>query len=90
MNQNFDAEEFYVTNDADFLASIFTTNLAFLGINWKQMLGRPTITIVATHNHLGNSATNKIKLIASAFLFQKPLVWVSTVSWLQVKENFYF
>lgn len=60
MNQNFDAEEFYVTNDADFLASIFTTNLAFLGINWRQMLGRPTITIVATHNHLGNSATNTL------------------------------
>ncbi|XP_063989272.1 probable phosphorylase b kinase regulatory subunit alpha isoform X1 [Diachasmimorpha longicaudata] len=50
--QNFDADEFYVTNDAAFLADTFTTNLAFLGINWKQMLGRPTVTLVATHNHL--------------------------------------
>uniref|UniRef100_A0A0C9Q7C2 Phosphorylase b kinase regulatory subunit n=1 Tax=Fopius arisanus TaxID=64838 RepID=A0A0C9Q7C2_9HYME len=50
--QNFDADEFYVTNDAAFLADTFTTNLAFLGINWKQMLGRPTVALVATHNHL--------------------------------------
>ncbi|XP_006559908.1 probable phosphorylase b kinase regulatory subunit alpha isoform X4 [Apis mellifera] len=50
--QNFDAEEYYTTNDAALLANTFTTNLAFLTINWKQMLGRPTITLVATHNHL--------------------------------------
>ncbi|KAK0083395.1 hypothetical protein PV325_008847 [Microctonus aethiopoides] len=50
--QNFDADEFYVTNDAAFLASIFINNLAFLGNTWKQMLGRPTVTLVATHNHL--------------------------------------
>ncbi|XP_051160573.1 probable phosphorylase b kinase regulatory subunit alpha isoform X3 [Leptopilina boulardi] len=50
--QNFDAEEFYMTNDAALLASTFTTNMAFLTINWKQILGRPTITLVATHNYL--------------------------------------
>ncbi|XP_076243020.1 putative phosphorylase b kinase regulatory subunit alpha isoform X2 [Calliopsis andreniformis] len=50
--QNFDAEEYYTTNDAALLANTFTTNLAFLTINWKQMLGRPTVTLVATHNHL--------------------------------------
>ncbi|XP_076750349.1 putative phosphorylase b kinase regulatory subunit alpha isoform X2 [Xylocopa sonorina] len=50
--QNFDAEEYYTTNDAALLANTFTTNLAFLTINWKKMLGRPTITLVATHNHL--------------------------------------
>ncbi|XP_043262174.1 probable phosphorylase b kinase regulatory subunit alpha isoform X2 [Colletes gigas] len=50
--QNFDAEEYYTTNDAALLANTFTTNLAFLTINWKQMLGRPTITLLATHNHL--------------------------------------
>ncbi|XP_076288956.1 putative phosphorylase b kinase regulatory subunit alpha isoform X4 [Lasioglossum baleicum] len=50
--QNFDAEEYYTTNDAALLANNFTTNMAFLTINWKQMLGRPTITLVATHNHL--------------------------------------
>ncbi|XP_066589862.1 probable phosphorylase b kinase regulatory subunit alpha isoform X2 [Prorops nasuta] len=50
--QNFDAEEYYMTNDAGLLANTFVTNLAFLTINWKHMLGRPTITLVATHNHL--------------------------------------
>ncbi|XP_015440099.1 PREDICTED: probable phosphorylase b kinase regulatory subunit alpha [Dufourea novaeangliae] len=50
--QNFDAEEYYTTNDAALLANNFITNMAFLTINWKQMLGRPTITLVATHNHL--------------------------------------
>lgn len=50
--QNFDPEEFYMTNDAALLASTFTTHLAFLTINWKQILGRPTITLVATHNYL--------------------------------------
>ncbi|XP_015608524.1 probable phosphorylase b kinase regulatory subunit alpha isoform X2 [Cephus cinctus] len=50
--QTFDAEEYYTTNDAALLADTFTTNLAFLTINWKQMLGRPTITIVATHSRL--------------------------------------
>ncbi|KAF7418647.1 hypothetical protein HZH68_001300 [Vespula germanica] len=52
LGTNFDAEEYYTTNDAALLANTFTTNLAFLTINWKQMLGRPTITLVATHNHL--------------------------------------
>ncbi|XP_029164862.1 probable phosphorylase b kinase regulatory subunit alpha isoform X2 [Nylanderia fulva] len=50
--QNFDTEENYTTNDVDLLVDIFTTTLAFLKINWKQMLGRPTVTLVATHNHL--------------------------------------
>lgn len=42
-----------MTNDADLLVSTYTTTLAFLKINWKQILGRPTVTLVATHNHLG-------------------------------------
>ncbi|XP_025263089.1 probable phosphorylase b kinase regulatory subunit alpha isoform X2 [Camponotus floridanus] len=50
--QNFDTEENYTTNDVDLLVDTFTTTLAFLKINWKQMLGRPTVTLVATHNHL--------------------------------------
>ncbi|XP_025075421.1 probable phosphorylase b kinase regulatory subunit alpha isoform X5 [Pogonomyrmex barbatus] len=50
--QKFDTEEYYTTNDADLLVNTFTTTLAFLKINWKQMLGRPTVTLVATHNHL--------------------------------------
>ncbi|XP_029658957.1 probable phosphorylase b kinase regulatory subunit alpha isoform X4 [Formica exsecta] len=50
--QNIDTEENYTTNDVDLLVDTFTTTLAFLKINWKQMLGRPTVTLVATHNHL--------------------------------------
>ncbi|XP_037921796.1 probable phosphorylase b kinase regulatory subunit alpha isoform X2 [Hermetia illucens] len=47
--QNFDYEEYYTTRDPDLLASNFTTNLAFLTNNWRHMLGRPTITLMATH-----------------------------------------
>ncbi|KAG5322347.1 KPBA kinase, partial [Pseudoatta argentina] len=50
--QKFDTEEYYTTYDVDLLVNTFTTTLAFLKINWKQMLGRPTVTLVATHNHL--------------------------------------
>ncbi|XP_025602428.1 probable phosphorylase b kinase regulatory subunit alpha isoform X4 [Athalia rosae] len=50
--QNFDGEEYYTTNDAALLVDTVTNNLAFLTINWRHMLGRPTITLVATHNHL--------------------------------------
>ncbi|KZC04056.1 putative phosphorylase b kinase regulatory subunit alpha [Dufourea novaeangliae] len=59
LGTNFDAEEYYTTNDAALLANNFITNMAFLTINWKQMLGRPTITLVATHNHLGSSEDGK-------------------------------
>nr|XP_034825516.1 probable phosphorylase b kinase regulatory subunit alpha isoform X2 [Maniola hyperantus] len=47
--QNFDYEEYYMTRDPALLASTFTANVAFLGMSWKQMLGRPTITLLATH-----------------------------------------
>ncbi|XP_067642160.1 probable phosphorylase b kinase regulatory subunit alpha isoform X6 [Eurosta solidaginis] len=47
--QNIDFEEYYTTRDPDLLASNFTTNLAFLTNNWRHMLGRPTITLMATH-----------------------------------------
>ncbi|XP_058794733.1 probable phosphorylase b kinase regulatory subunit alpha isoform X2 [Phymastichus coffea] len=50
--QNIDVEDYYTSNDAAFLADTFTTNLAFLTINWKQMLGRPTVTLVATRGYL--------------------------------------
>lgn len=52
--QNFDFEEYYTTRDPDLLASNFTTNLAFLTNNWRHMLGRPTITLMATQYLLGN------------------------------------
>ncbi|CAH0759086.1 unnamed protein product [Diatraea saccharalis] len=46
--QNFDYEEYYMSRDPALLASTFTANVAFLGMSWKQMLGRPTITLLAT------------------------------------------
>lgn len=52
--QNFDYEEYYTSRDPALLASNFTANLAFLGMSWKQMLGRPTITLLATQYLLGN------------------------------------
>ncbi|KAL7293816.1 hypothetical protein TKK_0012875 [Trichogramma kaykai] len=50
--QNIDIEDYYTSNDAFFLADTFTTNLAFLTINWKHMLGRPTVTLVAANSYL--------------------------------------
>ncbi|XP_030566302.1 probable phosphorylase b kinase regulatory subunit alpha isoform X8 [Drosophila novamexicana] len=47
--QHIDYEEYYTTRDPDLLASNFTTNLGFLTNNWRHMLGRPTITLMATH-----------------------------------------
>lgn len=46
--QNFDYEEYYMSRDPALLASTFMANVAFLGMSWKQMLGRPTITLLAT------------------------------------------
>ncbi|XP_032511701.2 probable phosphorylase b kinase regulatory subunit alpha isoform X2 [Danaus plexippus] len=46
--QNFDYEEYYMTRDPALLASTFTANVAFLGMSWTQMLGRPTVTLLAT------------------------------------------
>lgn len=42
-----------MTRDPALLASTFTANVAFLGMSWKQMLGRPTITLLATQYLLG-------------------------------------
>lgn len=52
VSQNFDME-YYTNYDIALLIDTFTTNLAFLTINWRQMLGRPTLTIVAARNQLG-------------------------------------
>ncbi|CAB3256640.1 unnamed protein product [Arctia plantaginis] len=46
--QNFDYEEYYMSRDPALLASTFMANVAFLGMSWKQMLGRPTLTLLAT------------------------------------------
>ncbi|CAH1160226.1 unnamed protein product [Phaedon cochleariae] len=50
--QNFDPEEYYTSYDMALLADKVVTHLAFLTMNWRNVLGRPTITVVATKNHL--------------------------------------
>ncbi|XP_063707361.1 probable phosphorylase b kinase regulatory subunit alpha isoform X2 [Culicoides brevitarsis] len=50
--QNFDYEEYYTTRDPDLLAYNFTAIVAFLSMNWRHLLGRPTITLMATHSLL--------------------------------------
>ncbi|XP_071453051.1 probable phosphorylase b kinase regulatory subunit alpha isoform X3 [Hetaerina americana] len=43
--QSFDMTGNYTVNDEELLANNFMDDLAFLTINWHQMLGRPTVTI---------------------------------------------
>ncbi|KAF5285006.1 hypothetical protein FQR65_LT02318 [Abscondita terminalis] len=52
--QNFDMDEYYTSHDSGLLADKFTTNLAFLTMNWRHMLGRPIITLLASIHHLEN------------------------------------
>ncbi|XP_065172771.1 probable phosphorylase b kinase regulatory subunit alpha, partial [Atheta coriaria] len=55
----FDMGEHYTNFDPDLLIDKFTTNLSFLKNNWRNMLGRPTITVVIT---MDNSDQGKIPL----------------------------
>lgn len=48
-------DEYYTSHDSALLADTFTTNLAFLTMSWRQMLGRPTVTLVTTKHHLGKN-----------------------------------
>ncbi|KAL3267411.1 hypothetical protein HHI36_011540 [Cryptolaemus montrouzieri] len=50
--QNFDMDEYYTSYDSALLVDKIMTHFAFLSMNWKHMLGRPTIILVATQNHL--------------------------------------
>lgn len=68
--QNFDYEEYYTTRDPALLASNFTTNLAFLTNNWRHMLGRPTITLMATHYLLGKFFQHFLLIFFSVFTLQ--------------------
>ncbi|CAG4940407.1 unnamed protein product [Colias eurytheme] len=71
--QNFDYEEYYMTRDPDLLASTFTANVAFLGMSWKQMLGRPTITLLATqylldHGKIPMAMITTMKKLKSGYI----------------------
>lgn len=58
-HQNLDIDEFYTPRDPPLLTSNFSDNLAFLANNWRHMLGRPTITLVATDYLLGKRHTQQ-------------------------------
>ncbi|XP_038213012.1 probable phosphorylase b kinase regulatory subunit alpha isoform X2 [Zerene cesonia] len=71
--QNFDYEEYYMTRDPALLASTFTANVAFLGMSWKQMLGRPTITLLATqylldHGKIPMAMITTMKKLKSGYI----------------------
>ncbi|KAJ8946070.1 hypothetical protein NQ318_009196 [Aromia moschata] len=50
--QNFDVEEYYTSYDIALLADKVVAHLAFLTMSWRNMLGRPTISLVAGRSHL--------------------------------------
>lgn len=62
-----------MSRDPALLASTFMANVAFLGMSWKQMLGRPTITLLATQYLLG-------KLYSGALALLRGTSWYCTLS----------
>ncbi|GJQ67280.1 hypothetical protein Trydic_g8181 [Trypoxylus dichotomus] len=52
--KNFDADEYYTSLDSGLLTDALISMLAFLTINWRNVLGRPTVTLVVTHRSLDN------------------------------------
>lgn len=46
--QTVDLEQYYMTTDTEFLANNIMMDIAFLTMNWRHMLGRPTYIIVAS------------------------------------------
>ncbi|KAG8245898.1 Phosphorylase b kinase regulatory subunit alpha [Homalodisca vitripennis] len=43
-----DLEQYYMSTDVEFLANNIMMDIAFLAMNWRHMLGRPTYVIVAS------------------------------------------
>ncbi|KAL9879970.1 putative phosphorylase b kinase regulatory subunit alpha isoform 5-T5 [Glossina fuscipes fuscipes] len=81
--QHIDYEEYYTTRDPDLLASNFTTNLAFLTNNWRHMLGRPTITLMATHYMLADT----LGMEGPTPLTERRLSSVIPPPWLQANKQ---
>nr|CAD7453579.1 unnamed protein product [Timema tahoe] len=50
--QNVDQERYYTVNDIELMVSNFKSDLGFLAMNWRYMLGRPTVTMLANSNQL--------------------------------------
>lgn len=65
--QTMDLEQYYMRTDVEFLANNIMMDLAFLAMNWRHMLGRPTYVIVASELFDGNLWT-KILLRAYTFI----------------------
>lgn len=58
-----------MSRDPALLASTFMANVAFLGMSWKQMLGRPTITLLATQYLLGKLYSDALALLGSTLWY---------------------
>lgn len=61
-------EEYYTSYDNALLADKVVTHLAFLTMNWRNELGRPTLSLVTTKNHLGKLYFNAIIIVISFYL----------------------
>jgi phosphorylase kinase alpha/beta subunit len=55
-------EEYYTSYDMALLADKLVTHFAFLTMNWRNMLGRPTITLVAAKSYLGNVFPSRLSI----------------------------
>jgi len=52
--------EYYTSYDLALLADKLTTHLAFLTMSWRNLLGRPTVTLVATSHYIGKFANENL------------------------------
>jgi hypothetical protein len=52
--QNVDLDQYYTINDVDLLFNNFNSDLSFLTMNWRHMLGRPTVTMITHAGMMGN------------------------------------
>ena len=49
-----DRQRFFIASDLDLLLDIFKTELNFLQSQWRNMLGRPIVTLELNKSFLGN------------------------------------
>lgn len=63
--QTVDVEEYYMRTDVALLANNIMMDIAFLTMNWKQMLGRPTYIIVATESIVGDQGKIPLAMVTT-------------------------
>ena len=61
-----DVEEYYMRTDVALLANNIMMDIAFLTMNWKQMLGRPTYILVATQSLVGGNIVKHLSFVNCA------------------------